>query len=184
MSETREQILEEIKLQGDLVRKLKAAKEPKEKAFETRQKRGKPRGRKPKAKKPPATVMYDPVPQTSLNPQTQLAPPTTQPPQLYNDYVKDIISNRYHINHNNIVWLRRYCRYYKGRVGFFNASSPCLPIRALAITPAHLVKTWIPRKKLRGFGPPVGAPGVGTAAAGWAAGCGILTMSGISGMPS
>lgn len=31
MSETREQILEEIKIQGDLVRKLKAAKEPKEK---------------------------------------------------------------------------------------------------------------------------------------------------------
>lgn len=31
MSETREQILEEIKTQGDLVRKLKAAKEPKEK---------------------------------------------------------------------------------------------------------------------------------------------------------
>lgn len=32
MSETREQILEEIKIQGDLVRKLKATKEPKEKA--------------------------------------------------------------------------------------------------------------------------------------------------------
>lgn len=31
MSETREQILEEIKIQGDLVRKLKAAKETKEK---------------------------------------------------------------------------------------------------------------------------------------------------------
>lgn len=31
MSETRDQILEEIKIQGDLVRKLKAAKEPKEK---------------------------------------------------------------------------------------------------------------------------------------------------------
>ncbi|KNC30505.1 hypothetical protein FF38_07832 [Lucilia cuprina] len=34
MSETREQILEEIKLQGDLVRKLKAAKEPKEKCVD------------------------------------------------------------------------------------------------------------------------------------------------------
>ncbi|XP_061402201.1 histidine--tRNA ligase, cytoplasmic [Musca vetustissima] len=34
MSETREQILEEIKVQGDLVRKLKAAKEPKEKIDE------------------------------------------------------------------------------------------------------------------------------------------------------
>ncbi|XP_037809584.1 histidine--tRNA ligase isoform X2 [Lucilia sericata] len=34
MSETREQILEEIKIQGDLVRKLKAAKEPKEKIDE------------------------------------------------------------------------------------------------------------------------------------------------------
>lgn len=31
MTETREQILEEIKIQGDLVRKLKAAKETKEK---------------------------------------------------------------------------------------------------------------------------------------------------------
>ncbi|XP_065366363.1 LIM/homeobox protein Lhx1 [Calliphora vicina] len=51
-------------------------------------KRGKPRGRKPKAKKQPTTVMYDPAPQTSVNP-TQLAPPL--PPHLYNDYV-----NEYH----------------------------------------------------------------------------------------
>lgn len=51
-------------------------------------KRGKPRGRKPKAKKPPTTtVMYDPAPQAVVS-QSQLPLP---PPQFYNDYV-----NEYH----------------------------------------------------------------------------------------
>lgn len=45
-------------------------------------KRGKPRGRKPKAKKQPP-VMYDPLPIPD--------PPTQPPPQLYNDYI-----NEYH----------------------------------------------------------------------------------------
>lgn len=59
-------------------------------------KRGKPRGRKPKAKKqtPQATtVMYDPAIQTTNVNQIQLGTPPTQQ-QLYNDYV-----NEYHQQH-------------------------------------------------------------------------------------
>lgn len=53
-------------------------------------KRGKPRGRKPKAKKPTtATVMYDPTIQTVAN--INQLPSLTQATQLYNDYV-----NEYH----------------------------------------------------------------------------------------
>lgn len=56
-------------------------------------KRGKPRGRKPKAKKPTTTtLMYDPIIQTVANP-NQL-PSLAQATQLYNDYV-----NEYHQQH-------------------------------------------------------------------------------------